>query len=131
MSNYEKQNFVSGQILKADHLNHMENQIEFLSDDTRACKKYIIIDGTVVSPTNYQWYFDLEELVDNIRGAGIVPIITLMVMPMTQAPVKTIFCTEWSLINENNSFKVQLKFNGKPDLLVDPAAGTITPITET
>ena len=54
-----------------------------------------------------------------------------MVMPMTQGPVKTIFCTEWSLINENDSFKAQFKFNGKPDLLVDPAAGTITPVAET
>lgn len=31
MSNYERQNFVSGQILKAEHLNHMEEGIEELS----------------------------------------------------------------------------------------------------
>lgn len=33
MSNYEKQNFVSGQILKADHLNHMEDGISTLSEE--------------------------------------------------------------------------------------------------
>ena len=33
MSNYEKQNFVSGQILKAEHLNHMEDGIGQLSED--------------------------------------------------------------------------------------------------
>ena len=33
MSNYEKQNFVSGQILKAEHLNHMEDGIGQLSEE--------------------------------------------------------------------------------------------------
>lgn len=33
MSNYEKQNFTSGQILKADHLNHMENGIGQFSEE--------------------------------------------------------------------------------------------------
>ena len=30
---YEKQNFQSGQILKAEHLNHMEDGIEQISED--------------------------------------------------------------------------------------------------
>lgn len=34
MSNYEKQNFVSGQILKAEHLNHMEDGISQLYETT-------------------------------------------------------------------------------------------------
>lgn len=33
MSNYEKQNFVSGQILEAEHLNHMEDGIGQLSEE--------------------------------------------------------------------------------------------------
>ena len=33
MGNYEKQNFVSGQILKAEHLNHIENGIGQLSEE--------------------------------------------------------------------------------------------------
>lgn len=33
MSNYEKQNFVSGQILKVEHLNHMEDEISNLSEE--------------------------------------------------------------------------------------------------
>ena len=32
MSDYVKQNFTSGQILKAEHLNHMEDGIEQLSE---------------------------------------------------------------------------------------------------
>ena len=32
MSEYIKQNFISGQILKAEHLNHMEDGIEQLSE---------------------------------------------------------------------------------------------------
>ena len=32
MSSYEKQNFVRGQILKAEQLNHMEDGIEQLSE---------------------------------------------------------------------------------------------------
>lgn len=33
MSNYAKQNFVSGQVLKAEHLNHMEDGIGQISED--------------------------------------------------------------------------------------------------
>jgi lysophospholipase L1-like esterase len=38
MSNYEKQNFVSGQILKAEHLNHMEDGIGQLSEEIEQLK---------------------------------------------------------------------------------------------
>lgn len=51
---YEKQNFVSGQILKADHLNHMEDGIGQLSEDIESLRdevegEVITKSGTVVT----------------------------------------------------------------------------------
>ena len=42
MSNYEKQNFISGQILKAEHLNHMEDGIGQLSEAGITTREHII-----------------------------------------------------------------------------------------
>lgn len=44
MSNYEKQNFISGQILKAEHLNHMEDGIGQLSGEIVEIRDYIVKD---------------------------------------------------------------------------------------
>ena len=48
MSNYEKQNFVSGQILKAEHLNHMESGIESNANAVASLSEEIpAIDSTL------------------------------------------------------------------------------------
>ena len=54
MSNYEKQNFVSGQILKAEHLNHMEDGIGYLSEEIGTYKK-IVVQDTEPEDTTVLW----------------------------------------------------------------------------
>lgn len=50
---YEKLGFTSGQTLKAEHLNHMENGIEAIANNVQI-KKIVFTDR----PSMYQWLFD-------------------------------------------------------------------------
>lgn len=61
MSNYEKQNFVSGQVLKAEHLNHMEDRLVQLSED-KPYQQYVT-DENGISKWEDRTHYIRHELI--------------------------------------------------------------------
>lgn len=73
---YEKQNFVSGQILKADHLNYMEDGIVAAlasSSGLSDIEKSLILSlfkNTLAYITNFKWFINTGTW-----PSGLVPIV--------------------------------------------------------
>lgn len=63
MSNYIKQNFIGGQILKAEHLNHIEDGITSILPSVQGNEKYLAIDknGEMIWEDRYGYAYTKEN----------------------------------------------------------------------
>lgn len=67
---YVKQNFEKGQILKADHLNHMEDGIAQLASEVEAPKDGTQIDDTTVGPDAWSSKHIVDMLCPPLEESG-------------------------------------------------------------